>query len=99
MTGKNFYYNLTAWTKGETSDFLGSDTINLYAESLEALIEKIKLFNKVACFECWTSLTFYKWEIILFKDNKKKKMIIDACHFPEMIDAHKIKVWGKTYEI
>jgi hypothetical protein len=25
--------------------------------------------------------------------------IIDACHFPQMINAHKIKIWGKTYEI
>lgn len=99
MTEKKFYYGFEAWTKGEATELLNSDTIELFAESLESLIEKIKLFNKVACFECWTSLKFYKWEITLFRNVVLDRRILDACYFPEMIGAHKIKAWGKTYEI
>ena len=99
MNEKKIYYSFEAWTKGEASEFLNSDTIELFAKSLEALIEKIKLFNKVACFECWTSIKFYKWEITLFENKVLDKRILDACYFPEMIGAHKIKAWGVTYEI
>lgn len=99
MTEKKFYYSFEAWTKEEATELLYSDTIELFAESLESLIEKIKLFNKVACFECWTSLKFYKWEVTLFKNEVLDKRILDASYFPEMIGAHKIKAWGKTYEI
>lgn len=99
MNEKKIYYSFEGWVKGEASEFLNSDTIELFAKSLEALIEKIKLFNKVACFECWTSIKFYKWEITLFENNVLDKRILDACYFPEMIGAHKIKAWGKTYEI
>lgn len=99
MTKKKFYYSFEAWTKGEATELLNSDTIELFAESLDSLIEKIKLFNKVACFECWTSLKFYKWEITLFRNEVLDRRILDACYFPEMIGAHKIKAWGKTYEI
>lgn len=99
MTKKIIYYSFDAWTKGNTSELLNSDTLELYAESFEALIDKIKLFNKVACFECWTHLKFYKWEITLLNNERINTEIIDAYYFPEMIGAHKIKVWGKTYEI
>lgn len=99
MTKKIFYYSFEAWTKGDATELLNSDTIELFAESLDSLIEKIKLFNKVACFECWTSIKFYKWEITLFESKVLDKRILDACYFPEMIGAHKIKAWGKTYEI
>lgn len=100
MNEKKFLYSFEAWKKGEeTKDFLNRDTIELFAESLDRLIEKIKLFNKIACFECWTSLKFYKWDIILFKKDTLVNSIVDACYFPEMIGAHKIKVWGITYEI
>ena len=92
------FYSFKAWTKGDLSDFFDSDTIELYAESFNSLIEKIKLFNKVSCFECWTSLQFYKWAVT-YLENGVDKSIIRSCHFPEMIGAHKIKVWDKTYEI
>lgn len=99
MNEKKIYYSFEAWTKGDPNEFLHRDTIELFAESLENLTKKIKLFNKVACFECWPSLKFYKWEITLFKNEVLHTSIVDACYFPEIIGAHKIKVWGITYEI
>lgn len=97
---KKIYYSFEAWAKRGRSEFLNSDVIELFSESLENLIKKIKLFNKVACFECWTSLKFYKWEVTLFKNGEfDKKHIIDACYFPKMIKPNKIEVWGETYEI
>ena len=78
---------------------MNCDTIELFSESLENLIKKIKLFNNVACFECWTSLRFYKWEVTLFENEVLHKRILDACYFPKMIKPNKIEVWGVTYEI
>ena len=93
-------YNFHAWTYGKGKERLKpNDLLYLYAENLEDLIDKIKLFNKVACFECWNSLTFYKWVVTLVDNKEIDRSIIDVDHFPKMIGAHKIKVWGKTYEI
>ena len=99
MKEKIIMYSFDAWTKSKGNKLLNSDCIQLYDENLEDLIDKIKLFNKVACFECWTSLKFFKWEITFFDYDNIDKKIIDTCYFPKMISAHKIEVWGKTYEI
>lgn len=99
MKEKIIYYSFEALTTRNKNEFEHSDTVELFSKSLEDLIEKIKLFNRVACFECWTSLKFYKWEFTLSKNEILDREILDACYFPEMIGAHKIKVWGKTYEI
>lgn len=97
-TIKKIYYSFSAWTKDKKDDTLKADTIDLYGNTMEDLIEKIKLFNKNLCFECWYSLTFYKWEEIITFGNTDRN-IIDCCHFPKIINAHKIEVWGETYEI
>lgn len=99
MNKKIIYYSFDAWTKGKDDEFFDTDNVRLYAENLDNLIDKIKLFNKVACFECWTSMKFFKWELDFFDNENIGTKIIDACYFPEMINAHKIKVWGKTYEV
>lgn len=95
---KKIYYNFVAWTNGKESNYF-SDKIELYSKSLNGLIKKIKLFNNVSCFECWSSITFYKWTVTILENNAVDINIVDACHFPQMINAHKIKLWGKTYEI
>ena len=94
----NTFYSFKAWKKGNISNFFDSDSVELYAESLKALMNKIKTFNNVCCFDRWTSLQFYKWGITHL-ENSIDINIISSCLFPEIIDAHKIKVWGKTYEI
>lgn len=100
MKEKIILYNFHGFTKGKENErSIMNDNLNLYAENLEDLIDKIKLFNKVACFECWTSLTFYKWEITLVDNMEIGKSILEVIHFPKIISAHKIEVWGKTYEI
>ena len=99
MREEIIFYSFEAWTKNNLSEIINNDSLNLYATNLESLMKKIKLFNKVLCFECWYSITFYKWKIT-FVDNKEiDRTILDAEHFPKMIGAHKIKVWGGTYEI
>ena len=52
MKEKIIMYSFDAWTKSKGNKLLNSDCIQLYDENLEDLIDKIKLFNKVACFEC-----------------------------------------------
>ena len=99
MIEKIIYYSFEAWTTRNKNEFEHSDRVDLFSKSLEDLIEKIKLFNRVACFECWTSLSFFKWNFILSENEILDSEILDACYFPQMIGAHKIKVWGKTYEI
>lgn len=92
------FYSFKAWKKGNLRNFFDSDEIVLYAESLEALINKIKTFNNVCNFKCWTSIQFYKWGIT-YLENSTDINVISSCLLPEIIDAHKIKVWGKNYEI
>lgn len=99
MKEEIIFYSFEAWTKNNLSEIINNDSLNLFAVNLESLMKKIKLFNKVSCFERWYSITFYKWKIT-FVDNKEiDRTILEASHFPKMIGAHKIKVWGKTYDI
>lgn len=97
-TIKKIYYSFCAWTKDKKDDTLISDTVEFYGRTIEDLIKKIKLCNKNMCFECWYSLTFYKWEEIITFGNTDRN-IIDCDRFPKIINAHKIEVWRKTYEI
>lgn len=99
MKEKKIMYSFDAWNENKVNKLFNSDCVDLYDENLESLIEKIKLFNRVVCFECWTSLKFFKWELTILDNKILDRNIINVDYYPTMIGAHKIKVWGKTYEI